>query len=952
MLIVEKAKKKALEDNLQKFLKNEGYGEIPKHILEGSGPPRVSNIADEKDEASAYRGQIPVIEESPTESRSILTKGVALWMGGIAQILTGPREEIDIVRQLLQDERAKLALMKANAEVGVFGRELTDQEQEAAWEKGHEENLSFLKPAAEVAMLGQALSQEERDEAWGTGPKKKALAKSFSTIVKTKKKVLEDTLSNIRQADHRIEEAASRLQMARSGLDLTARTVDASTPDRSVDASTPDISVDLLTPELSQSYREAADSEAKERFQALFQRAATPLKEEDDKDRLQVEQEAGQLESHNLPRTDSKESSRPPQIASSLTMSEKAEAETEGKDRFQVLLRRASNQTHGLEMIEIYDDRSAMDQVEQESEQLGPLDSVRTGSTNLNASFRNTVASEEGQRIFQSLMTGASAVNDATERPLEQLSEHSPPTVNPEGGDQGSIILAASNFGSNEGEEGIQAEAQQEGILDTEVQTVDSDNGNFAEVMRISTAPGTAGTDEHDPDDAALQQRISMYTDVDVEVIENRPGTTSSVQLRPRTGNSDMSRPHTSLSGDRPLTSHTNRSGGVGSKVGQSRPATGDGKLSGLRSLPPSRQGRGFSLEEVGPGETTTCVDIWHGAEEADADDVNLTVSHETALWSMNSLLKFMQNIDPIKIEEKAKKDAEEARRARLKMEARKRRSNVSQEKVQKEVYDVDKPEKDVDIESVQNVLFMLDQLEATTNPGSQMYGKSAQVLTKIGNERICRRNIAFPARGIPSLNFLIIETMKPYLAHPEKDAKLVAIETLAKLLRPGDASVSAILGDLAGAEDPEIKAAAIAGISAVATADDADDEEDKKNPLVRKMLTVTIKAASNLVAADASGTSDPFATCGLQAFDADIDEIKTMREQKFGAAKDLMKSNYEDTMNEAQSIVEQALKLMLLKRALILEVCVVMQIVCFASFLVSSVHICDACRVNIHLLH
>ena len=91
MLKVEATKKKALEDNLQMFLKNEGYGEIPKHILEGSYPPEVSNVTNETDEALASRGHTPVIEESPTER--ILTKGVALWMGGVAQILTGPRQD-------------------------------------------------------------------------------------------------------------------------------------------------------------------------------------------------------------------------------------------------------------------------------------------------------------------------------------------------------------------------------------------------------------------------------------------------------------------------------------------------------------------------------------------------------------------------------------------------------------------------------------------------------------------------------------------------------------------------------------------------------------------------------------------------------------------------------------------------------------------------------------------
>ena len=255
-----------------------------------------------------------------------------------------------------------------------------------------------------------------------------------------------------------------------------------------------------------------------------------------------------------------------------------------------------------------------------------------------------------------------------------------------------------------------------------------------------------------------------------------------------------------------------------------------------------------------------------------------------------------------------------------MKKEARKKREDIEKNEL-KEVFDVDKPERAVVIEVVQNILFMLDQLEATTNRASPVYGKSAEVLAKISNERTCRRNIAFPSRGIPSLNFLVVETMKPYLSHPEKDVRLMAIDSLSKIIRPGDAEASKLIRALAGDEDPDIKIAAIAALAKIVTADDGDDEEDLKNPLVRKMLTVTIKAASNLFAADASGTSDPFATLALQAYNADIDEIKTMRSQKFGSAKELIKQNYRETMEDAPHIVELALKRMQLKRALLLEV-------------------------------
>ena len=143
----------------------------------------------------------------------------------------------------------------------------------------------------------------------------------------------------------------------------------------------------------------------------------------------------------------------------------------------------------------------------------------------------------------------------------------------------------------------------------------------------------------------------------------------------------------------------------------------------------------------------------------------------------------------------------------------------------------------------------------------------------------------------------------------------------MANIARPGDEKASHLLGEIAGDKDEDIKAAVVIAMSNLSHSDDGDDEEDMKDPLVRKMLTVTVKGASDLAAADASGTSDPFATIVIQAVDADIDEIKTMRSQNFGSAKELMKSSFEETMEDAPAMVELALKRMLLKRALILEV-------------------------------
>jgi len=611
-----------------------------------------------------------------------------------------------------------------------------------------------------------------------------------------------------------------------------------------------------------------------------------------------------------------------------------------------------------------------------------PLSSARTSSTS--SSVWRSSAAAEGSRIFDEIMLEANQLTaDISASESESNSSVLPASNAVEGQKvhhdimleaaanvsvSSSEFLAGDNDGAVEGRLLVRASAENFGTFENEgtsaAEAVDAPEhgadsqmtmSGGAEVLRIATAPSaTADTSAIDED--ALQRRISMYTDVDVEVItEARPGTSGSVQLRPRTGatgsESGQSRPHTGLADDRPQTSHSNisargsgdasrpRTGLAGERPqtsnshtsmlggdALSRPATGDGGLlhppTSHPSRNPSRGGEGFGLDDAQGRETQQSVDVFTLDEnEVDQDEIDLTVSHDTALWSLNSLLKFLQKADPKKLEERAKKDAEDARRARLKMEARKRKSTKGVEQEQKEVYDADKPDKEVDIEIVQNILFMLDQLEATTNPSSDMYGKSQEVLIKIGNERTCRRNIAFPARGIPSLNFLVVETIKPYLKHPEKQVKLVAIECMSNVARQGDGTASAALGESAGDNDAEIKAAAVAALSKIATAEDGDDDEDKLNPLVRKMLTVTIKAASSLVAADASGTSDPFATVALQAVDADIDDIKTMRDQNFGAARELMKSNYADTLEDAPSIVDLALKRMLLKRALILEV-------------------------------
>ena len=889
MIQAEAAKKRSLQDDLQQFLKREGYGELPVNLellSADTGPSEAIRKKHGSPSSGNLWKQSPDVDDAPTDSTSILTKGVTLWMGGIARILTGPQEEMDLVKRLMQDEKAKLELMKANAEIGVFGRELTHQERDAAWGTGHDDRLLFLRPAAEISVLGHELAVEERGRAWDTGPAKTKLAKSYSSIVKKHQQILQQTLLTIRRADERIGKAASRPQSA-------VACSSASRQSNGVVSS-------------NESLQDAAMAEAQARFGILYSEAeaialALPDKRmQDGPDNASVGQSYPDIDNDHY----SNLSDQYRMVGVSVAGGEDETGEQIGeKEPHEVVQERAT----------------------------------RTDSARSNVSFGNTAAAEKGQRSFESSISVRGSNADTSHR---QMPQNLKARVGPvESQNQTTVTSSAANFGSSESGHEIKVEAeevgrQEDGEATNEVVTAESADGNRAEVLRISTAPDeTHGAHQLGPEDEALQQRISMYTDVDVEFVDDRPGTSGSMVLRPRTGNSGLSRPQTGFSGDRPQTFQTNRSG-AGRKDGPSRPPTGEGKLSGRNSLPGSRgQSRGaegFDLDGVrDPGAMQT-VDIWseeQEQEELDAAEVNLSVSHETGLWSLNSLLKFMENVDPKKMQEKAKKDAEDARRAKLKIEARKRSKVVTEEKEPREVYDVDKPDKDVDVEIVQNILFMLDQLEATTNPGSEMFGQSADVLTRLGNERICRRNVAFPARGIPSLNFLVIETIKPYLKHPEKEIRLVTIASISKMARPGDPLASQILGELAGDEDPEMKAAAVSAISAIATADDGDDEEDMKNPQVRKMLTMTIKAASKLVAADASGTSDPFATIALQAFDAHIDEIKTMQSQNFGSAKELLKSNLAETMDEAPSMVELALKRMLLKKALLLEVCTECQI-------------------------
>jgi hypothetical protein len=966
-------KKKALEHVLQTFLKKEGYGDIPKGLFPHESKASTNDV--EKNET--------IIEESPSESTMILTKGLSLWMSGIAKVLTGPQEEIDLVKRLLQDDEAKLLLMKANAEVSVFGRELSPDEREAAWGKSHDNLLTFkcLRAEAEEQVLGQPLLDDVRDLAWESGENKRALIKAYSASVKRHRDKLQLTLQSIQQADQRMEQAASRKQDQRT--EQAANRQQMSTIDRGVAApgspiSRPATAVTFASGVLERpltrgsssansdtsSLRNAAEAEAHARFEILFSRATTPNVEEDDR-QFDSGDESRQA---SFPDTPVTHASRPasamnprdfathqhvenqirPQSATGVTFASdvgsnsdtstfRDAAEAEALARFEVLYSRVTtprvDASAGTDQIELH---SAA--LQQQISRPPTRGSAGSRTELLSSVYEEAIEQIESERKNRDLTE--EGLDDGDRQRLMAPAEVKQISTAPlTDVDTAQVDIDDAAHAIEKHEDVNENVSQRDEYLHVgDHQTVQISYGQYAEIMQIHSPPHTADGKYNDLDDASLQQRISMYTDVDVEVIESRPGTRGSIHLRPRTSDS---RPFTGLSGDRPQTSQTSVSE-AGSREGKSRPRTGEAGANpdqfDIGERPQTSQtgrrgtrdgqsrprtgdlGAGADASEVSDS-TLHQVDVWTEAEELGTDEVDLKVTHDTALWSFNSLLKFIQNVDPRKLEEKAKKDAEQARRARLKSEARKRKSAVSQEIEEKEVYDVDKPDKDVDIEILQHIMFLLDQLQATTNPGSQMHGKSTEVLIKIANERMCRRNIAFPARGIPSLNFLVIETMKPYLWHPDKGVRIVSIECLSKITRPTDAGTFKLLGQLASDEDPDVKAAAVTGISAIANADDGDDEEDMKNPMVRKMLTVTVKAANNLVAADASGASDPFATVALQAFDADVDEIKTMRAQNFGSARELMKASFQETMEDAPSIVELALKRMQLKRALILEV-------------------------------
>jgi hypothetical protein len=1050
-------KKKALEHYLQTFLKHEGYGDIPKGLFSLESKASTNDV--EKNETIAEKNET-IIEEPPSESSMILTKGLSLWMSGIAKVLTGSHEEIDLVKRLLQDDEAKLLLMKANAEVSVFGRELSPDERETAWGKSHDDRLilTCLRAKAEEQVFGQPLLDDERDQAWESGENKRALIKAYSASVKRHRVDLQLTLQSIQQADQRMEQAASQIQQADQRTEQVANRQQISTIDRGVAApgspiqqadqrtdqaadrqqmstidrgvaapgspiSRPATAVTFASDVLERpptrgsssansdtsSLRNAAEAEAHARFKTLFSRATTPNVDADDR-QFDSGDESRQA---SFPDTPVTHASRPasamnpqdlatrqqienqirPKSATGVsfasdvgsnsdTSSFRDAAEAEALARFEVLYSRATTPnvdaaadsrppTRGSAgsrtepLSSVYE--GAVEEIESECKNRDATekheDVNEHGSQqdeHLHVGDHQTVQTSDGQyaeimQIHSAPHTADGKYNDPDDAvlhlteeglddvdrqilmaPVEVKQIYSAPRTDDDTA-QFDIDDAAHAIEKHEdaNEHGSQ---QDEHLHVGDHQTVQTSDGQYAEIMQIHAAPHTADGKYNDPDDAELQQRISMYTDVDVEVIESRPGTRGSIHLRPRTSDS---RPFTGHSGDIFPTSQTVVSEG-GSREGKGCPRTGEaganpnqfdigerpqtsqtgrsGSRDGQSRPRPGDVGAGADASEVSDS-TLHQVDVWTEAEELGTDEVDLTVTHDTALWSFNSLLKFMQHVDPRKLEEKAKKDAEQARRARLKAEARKMKSAVAQETEEKEVFDVDKPEKDVDIEILQHIMFLLDQLQATTNPGSQMHGKSTEVLIKIANERMCRRNIAFPARGIPSLNFLVIETMKPYLWHPDKGVRIVSIECLSKITRPTDAGTFKLLGQLASDEDPDVKAAAVSAISAIANADDGDDEEDMKNPMVRKMLTVTVKAANNLVAADASGTSDPFATVALQAFDADIDEIKTMRAQNFGSARELMKASFQETMEDAPAMVDLALKRMQLKRALILEV-------------------------------
>ena len=84
------SKKKALEESLQEFLRREGYGEIPDHVHTGACEVVRADVAEK---AAA----VTLMEDSPCETDAIVTKGVAIWMKGIAGVLTGQGQQVSIL---------------------------------------------------------------------------------------------------------------------------------------------------------------------------------------------------------------------------------------------------------------------------------------------------------------------------------------------------------------------------------------------------------------------------------------------------------------------------------------------------------------------------------------------------------------------------------------------------------------------------------------------------------------------------------------------------------------------------------------------------------------------------------------------------------------------------------------------------------------------------------------
>ena len=83
----EAVKKKALKESLEQFLRQEGYGEVPAHISSA-------------DDEAAPAGTMAVLEKSPRLTDAIITKGVSIWMKGIAHVLTGQGQEVSVFEKM------------------------------------------------------------------------------------------------------------------------------------------------------------------------------------------------------------------------------------------------------------------------------------------------------------------------------------------------------------------------------------------------------------------------------------------------------------------------------------------------------------------------------------------------------------------------------------------------------------------------------------------------------------------------------------------------------------------------------------------------------------------------------------------------------------------------------------------------------------------------------------